>query len=47
MELKLGDLFFCKKFLCKDRKGDREKTKEKTKARKKINVELFIVEQEE
>ena len=44
MELKSGDLFFYKKFLWKDHKGDREEKMEKTQRRKEVNVELIIVE---
>ena len=41
MELKSGDLFFYKKFLWKNQRGDREEKMEMTKVRKEVNVELF------
>ena len=55
MEIKSGDLFFYKKSLLKVKKSERTDQRrkngdmmmEKTKAQKDVNVELFIVAQEE
>ena len=54
MEIKSGDLFFYKKSLLKvktqrtdQRRKNGDMMMEKTKAQKDVNVELFIVEQEE
>ena len=44
MELKSGDLLFCKSFLQKNHRGDREEKMEKAKVQKEVNVELFIAE---
>ena len=50
MELKSGDLFFYTKFFVESKKireAIGEEKMEETKAPKEVNVELFIVEQEE